>query len=251
MSDYPAGIDSFRENENVAGIEYNPAQTRAFYAEDLNEVRAAVVAIEETVGENPSGPYVDVVTRLNDSDDAAAITAGTANSAYAARVPVGAGNIFFGSTAPTGWLICDGAAVSRTTYSALWSLLGTTYGAGNGSTTFNLPDLRQRFPMGVAASGTGNALAATGGAIDHRHDFRIALWDYNWMASGADAGFQDAGAYKYSTSSYASRTGGDGSASRTGATASVSVYGMNRIYSVGDTSTNNPPFIAINYIIKT
>jgi microcystin-dependent protein len=86
-----------------------------------------------------------------------------------ALTPVGAGALWFAATAPTGWLLCDGSAISRTTYAALFNVLGTTYGAGDGATTFNLPDLRQRFPLGKAASGTGAALAGTGGAIDHTH----------------------------------------------------------------------------------
>ena len=65
--------------------------------------------------------------------------------------------------------MCNGAAVSRTTYSALFAGIGTTYGPGDGSTTFNVPDLRQRFPMGKANSGTGSTLGGTGGAIDHSH----------------------------------------------------------------------------------
>ena len=64
------------------------------------------------------------------------------------------------TTAPTGWLLCNGDAVSRSTYSALWTALGTTsspYGQGDNSTTFNLPDLRSRVPIGV---GTGSGLTA-------------------------------------------------------------------------------------------
>lgn len=76
------------------------------------------------------------------------------------------------STLPTGWLVCNGAAVSRTTYAALAALAATdSYpnGAGDGSTTFNLPDLRGRAPYGLAVSGTGNTLGGTFGAIDHTH----------------------------------------------------------------------------------
>lgn len=65
------------------------------------------------------------------------------------------------NAAESGWLICDGAAVSRSTYSALFAKIGTTYGVGDGSTTFNLPDFRDRFPTGV--SGT-KALGGTGGS---------------------------------------------------------------------------------------
>jgi microcystin-dependent protein len=51
---------------------------------------------------------------------------------------------FAGTTAPDGWLICDGSAVSRTTYADLFAVIGTTYGAGDGNSTFNLPDTRHR-----------------------------------------------------------------------------------------------------------
>lgn len=78
-------------------------------------------------------------------------------------VPAGSVQAFAGSSAPNGWLLCDGTAVSRTTYSSLFSVVSTTFGVGDGSTTFNVPDLRGRVPMGA---GTGNQLNASGsGAI--------------------------------------------------------------------------------------
>ena len=65
------------------------------------------------------------------------------------------------ATAPDGYLLCDGSAVSRTTYAELFGVIGTTYGTGDGSSTFNVPDLAGKFPQGK--SGTTN-LATTGGA---------------------------------------------------------------------------------------
>ncbi len=65
-----------------------------------------------------------------------------------AAMPPGALLDFAMQTAPTGWLACNGAAVSRTTYAALYNAIGTTWGAGDGSTTFNLPDLRGEFRRG-------------------------------------------------------------------------------------------------------
>lgn len=62
--------------------------------------------------------------------------------------PVGEVTDFAGSTAPSGWLICNGAAVSRTTYADLFAYIGTTWGAGNGSTTFNVPNLQGRVRVG-------------------------------------------------------------------------------------------------------
>jgi len=63
--------------------------------------------------------------------------------------PVGSYLLFAGKTLPTGYLLCNGAAVSRTTYAALFAVIGTTYGAGDGSTTFNLPNLDGRVLQGV------------------------------------------------------------------------------------------------------
>lgn len=74
-----------------------------------------------------------------------------------------------GTTAPPGWLMADGSAVSRTTYSVLFSIYGVLYGAGDGVTTFNLPLISQRFILGKAAAGTGSILGETGGNIDHTH----------------------------------------------------------------------------------
>lgn len=78
-------------------------------------------------------------------------------------IPAGSIMAWPTATAPTNWLICDGTAVSRSTYASLFAAIGTTYGVGNGSTTFNLPDLRGRVPVGRNA-GTFGTLGATGGA---------------------------------------------------------------------------------------
>ena len=84
---------------------------------------------------------------------------------------------FAGQTAPVGWLKANGAAVSRTAYAALFAAIGTTYGAGDGSTTFNLPDLRGEFMRGwddgrgidhgrVLGSAQGDAIRNITGSID-------------------------------------------------------------------------------------
>ena len=69
-------------------------------------------------------------------------------------LPIGSYIQFSGSQAPAGFLVCNGSAVSRTTYSRLFAVIGTTYGSGNGSTTFNLPNLIDRFLQGSSTSGT-------------------------------------------------------------------------------------------------
>lgn len=88
----------------------------------------------------------------------------------ASLVPSGTLLDFAGTSAPTGYLACDGSAVSRTVYATLFSAISTTWGAGDGSTTFNLPDFRRRTAVGSGGSGTatlGNAVGNTGGAETH------------------------------------------------------------------------------------
>lgn len=69
------------------------------------------------------------------------------------KIPVGTTTTYAGSTPPVGWLVCDGSAVSRETYSALFAVIGITYGEGNGATTFNLPNAIDKFFEGSDTAG--------------------------------------------------------------------------------------------------
>lgn len=90
---------------------------------------------------------------------------GVGAGAGAGGAPVGAIIDYAGSTAPAGWLLCDGSAVNRTTYSDLFSAIGTTYGSGDGSSTFNVPDTKGLVTMGYDATNSYcNVLGKTGGA---------------------------------------------------------------------------------------
>ena len=85
-------------------------------------------------------------------------------------IPAGTIHDFAGTTTPAGFLTCDGSAVSRTTYASLFTAIGTTWGTGNGSTTFNVPDLRRYTTIGSAGtqvSGPGTSVGNTGGAETH------------------------------------------------------------------------------------
>jgi microcystin-dependent protein len=91
-------------------------------------------------------------------------TSGTlATTANTGLVPSGALMPYAGSAAPSGWLLADGSAVSRSTYASLFSAIGTTYGSGDGSTTFNLPDLRGRVAVGKDNMGGSTAGRITSG----------------------------------------------------------------------------------------
>lgn len=123
-----------------------------------------------------------------------------------APVPVGLVAPFAGAVAPAGWLLCHGQAVDRASHAALFAVIGTTYGAGNGSTTFNLPDLRGRVAAGrdnmggvaagrVTDAGTGHpgvngaVLGAAGGS--DRHALTIAQMPAHThrLASGSGGDF--------------------------------------------------------------
>jgi len=79
-------------------------------------------------------------------------------------IPVATVIPYAGPSAPTGWLLCDGSIVSRTTYSALFAIVGETFGAGDGSTTFVLPNLIDYVPAGVGGT-LGSTIGVTVGAL--------------------------------------------------------------------------------------
>lgn len=92
----------------------------------------------------------------------------TNNGVTLIGVPSGAVAHFAMNTAPTGWLKANGATVSRTTYATLFAAIGTTFGAGDGSTTFALPDLRGRFTRNWADDGSIDSGRSFGSTQDHQ-----------------------------------------------------------------------------------
>lgn len=112
-----------------------------------------------------SSPFDPIQAPFNAQSDALNTALGTA---------VQAGDIKFTArtTAPAGWLVANGAAISRTTYAVLFAAIGTAFGTGDGSTTFGLPDLRERVPVGASA---GSAEFGTVGATygEKKHQITI------------------------------------------------------------------------------
>jgi len=82
--------------------------------------------------------------------------------AFLGIAPTGTVLPFAGSTAPEGWALCDGSAISRTIYSKLFGVIATTYGVGDNSSTFNVPDMRGIYPRGTGTNGTANYGGVTG-----------------------------------------------------------------------------------------
>jgi len=183
---------------------------------------------------------------------------GTAVTATAAELNVLSGGIsqpptaaihmYGGTSAPTGWLLCNGAAVSRSTYADLFAIVGTTYGAGDGSSTFNLPDLRDRFAVG---SGTTYSAGATGGAATHTLS-TAEMPAHNHSASSTDSGHT----HNFQTGLTAENQDDVRTTSGSGTTDSTQTGYANITTTIASTGgggahNNLPPYIGLAFIIKT
>ena len=153
--------------------------------------------------------------------------------------PVGVVQAFAGSTTPDGWLLCDGSAVSRTDYAALFAVIGTTYGTGDGSTTFNLPNLADKFIEGSSTSGTTKGA----GLPNVTGTFKLRLANNaDIMPSDTTGAFSKTGTWGYYSSGQVT-----GTSSNPGQiTMDASSY--NSIY--GNSTTVQPPALTMRYIIK-
>jgi microcystin-dependent protein len=151
-------------------------------------------------------------------------------------IPPGVTVPFAGSAAPAGWLIADGSPVDRGLYANLFAAIGTTWGAGDGSTTFNLPDLRDRVPVGRSAT---KALASAGG--EETHTLSAAEMPYHEHSGGP-------GIANYAGTSLTAQVAAGAAFAAVNAgtpnTGGPTVAG-------GAAHNNLPPYRALNYIVKT
>lgn len=162
-------------------------------------------------------------------------------------MPVGSMILWPSNTPPRGSILCQGQAISRTTYSELYAVIGTTYGSGDGSSTFNLPDFRERMPIGKATSGARGTLGNSGGAMDHQHDLGSGVYA-KWSAGASSNSDIDYAGVNTETYSFdlAYRNSGGSKVAKSGTRANGLGLG-------GDTvvdDANNPPFLVVNVAIK-
>ena len=185
----------------------------------------------------PSGPTAAAGTNTTQLATTAFVLANGA--------PTG-GIIMWGTaSAPTGWLLCDGSAVSRSTYSALFSVVSTTFGVGDGTTTFNVPNYTNRMPYGTTIGTTGGSADAV--IVSHTHTANVSDpgHAHNFDVRGDDG---------VGSSNYIGVVGfdnnvGSGSGNMSLATTGISV--SNSTTGVSATNANLPPYLGINFIIKT
>ena len=149
-----------------------------------------------------------------------------------ADTPLGTINAFGGSTAPDGWLLCQGQAVSRTTYADLFAIIGTAFGAGDGSTTFNVPDLRESVPKGAGLTGnSANHLDADGLAVGEFIDDRVQKHTHNAAISYSYTSTEPGGSWQVGSGAmvYANIASIGNNSGRTGDTTEVKSVGVNYI----------------------
>lgn len=152
--------------------------------------------------------------------------------------PTGTIQMFGGTVAPSGWLICDGSAVSRSTQAGLFAVIGTNYGPGDGATTFNLPNFASSFPMGATPG-------SVGGAATHAHPLSGAGWAQIVMVNPGSIGV--AGRREAVPDSW------DESFRITGTTTTPQSAQTNATPLAGatDSGSSLPPYVGVNFIIKT
>jgi len=184
-----------------------------------------------------TGTFTAPTQSAGDNSTKLATTAFVANSTSAIS-----GQILMWPTAsaPSGYLLCNGNAVSRTTYAGLYSVIGTTFGTGDGTTTFNLPNYQDRFPIG---SGTiASSIGATGGSKDavvvsHTHSISDPGHAHTIQVNNSGTSYGGGPVIPGSGQTYSTDTAFTG--------ISVNTAG------VSGTNANLPPYLGINFIIKT
>ena len=185
----------------------------------------------------PSGP-----TATTGTNTTQLATTAFVNASITANPGVLTGSLLMWPTtsAPTGYLNCDGTAVSRTTYASLFAVVSTTFGTGDGSTTFNLPNYTSRMPYGTTIGATGGSADAI--VVSHTHTATVTDPGHNHLGSVYNY-------YSASTGSGGNVSGINQSTATTTSTTGITV--ANSTEGVSGTNANLPPYLGINFIIKT
>jgi len=138
------------------------ATVTGYTAQRMKQIEDTTVVDGDIVGDN-----LVLVTRAGTQIDAGSVRGAVGPvGPPGPTLPAGMVTMFAGATAPTGYLLCDGALINRADYPALFQAIGITWGAGDGSNTFQLPDFRSRFPVGKGAATWSDSLNEKGGSKD-------------------------------------------------------------------------------------
>ena len=217
----PAGLASLTSTDARSGLIELATNTETQTGTDTARAVTPAGLASRTANTDRAG-IVELATNTETqtgTDTARAVTPAGLASAAALFVPPGAVMPFAMNAAPSGWLAANGTAVSRTTYAALFAAIGTTYGAGTGGTTFNLPDLRGYFVRGSGTNADGTASGTFG--AKQADDFEKHAHSYTITSGSGDTGnglASGSGTYSNAESGVSQTTSTTGSTPATGGT---------------------------------
>ena len=256
---FPSGLDALTNPTSSDGLN---SPDHAGQHADAND---AIEALEAKVGVNSSA-----VTTSHD---------------YLIKnnTPAGVINMWATTTAPTSWLLCDGTAVSRTTYAALFTVISTTYGVGDGSTTFNVPNLKGKVPVGRdSADVSFDSMGETGGAKthtllttempvhthvqdshnhtqnshnhtqnSHTHGGSVGTGEFLYRDGAYNTGFNSWVGNVYLAITWNGATAGATAVNQAQTSTNIAATATNQNAGSGGSHNNLQPYIVLNYIIKT
>ena len=193
-------------------------------------------------------------TRYYTETEVDALLASTLASATLAAAPTGVILPYTGTSAPSGWTFCGGQAISRTTFATLFSAIGTTFGSGDGSTTFNVPDLRGRAIFGKDNMGPSDAANRITNAVSGIVGTTLGASGGSEALHAHTHGVTDPGhSHTVTNAGFASNAGQAGIGANTIANDNTAVSNTTGI-TIDTTGTggsqNMPPAFILNYIIK-
>ena len=171
---------------------------------------------------------------------------------FGSLVPTGSVLAFSGPTAPKGYLVCDGSAVSRTTYATLFAMIGTAHGTGDGSTTFNLPDYRGRFLRGVSGNSANDPNKATRVAMNTGGNAGNLVGTVQAQATAKNGLYDNGHAHSTVNTNQSGTAGGIYTSGTNVSTPQAAAYNTNSGSSdIRSTDSETRPLNAyVNYIVK-
>lgn len=210
------------------------------HSHDNSSTGLPVKRLSASVGDNVTIEVVSGAAQVKDA------SIDNTHTTFGQGLPVGAMVEYVGTSAPTGWLMCDGTAVDRTTYSALFAVMGSAFGPGDGSSTFNLPEMRGLFARGrdagkgldpdsasrtnrgVSGANTGDAVGSYQVNAMATHNHGMSGYSNKYCAGPGAPATDVEGGSDYSTSS-----------------------SKNQLFNYSGSNTQtNPKNVYFNYIVK-